>query len=330
MPEGPLTRIRVTRRHCVSLAAVAVAAALLVSCSQGGSGASPSRTSPAVSRTVPTSSASVPVRSDTGSQPASTSSSAPGTGGAVRPTSATSTATSASGSTTSAPAATTSTRTTTSTTTATSTTTRTETTTGTTTRTTTAVVAPPAATTTAAAPTPTPTSTQTSAETASTGEIPWWAWLLLLLAVVGLVAGIVALMTRRRRALGGWDQPLADAEASAQWLQDRVLPATLGVEDPAEAVAAWAAVRPRFLELDEQLTGLLRTAPDDERRAMAASLRVALADVATALDDRSSAGSMDGWVTARLRVDLARDRLERRLAHQPLVGPAAGPSPVHP
>jgi hypothetical protein len=305
MPEGPLTRIRVTRRHCVSLAAVAVAAPLLVSCSQGGSGASPSRTSPAVSRTVPTSPASVPARSDTGSQPASTSSSAPGTGGAVRPTSATS-----------------------ATTTATSTTTRTETTTGTTTRTTTAVVAPPAATTTAATPTPAPT--QTSAETASTGEIPWWAWLLLLLAVVGLVAGIVALMTRRRRALEGWDQPLADAEASAQWLQDRVLPATLGVEDPAEAVAAWTAIRPRFLELDEQLTGLLRSAPDDERRAMAASLRVALADVATALDDRSSAGSMDGWVTARLRVDLARDRLERRLAHQPLVGPTAGPSPVHP
>jgi hypothetical protein len=115
---------------------------------------------------------------------------------------------------------------------------------------------------------------------------------------------------------------MADAEATAAWLHDRVLPATVNVDDPAQAAASWFVVRARFLELDEQLTSLLRTAPDGERRAAAASLRAALADVTTALDQGSRAGSTDERPTARLRVELALDRLERRLAHEPLVPPA--------
>jgi hypothetical protein len=137
-------------------------------------------------------------------------------------------------------------------------------------------------------------------------------------------------MRRRRRELEAWDRPMADAESSAQWLLVRVLPAPLDVRDPVHGAAAWSVARPRFLELDEQLTGLIRTAPDPERRATAASLRVALADLANALDERARVGSPEGGASAGLRVELARDRLERRLAHEPppLVSSAPGAPPT--
>ena len=114
------------------------------------------------------------------------------------------------------------------------------------------------------------------------------------------------------------------------WLQDRALPAVLAEPDPVRAAAAWSATRPRFLELDEQLTELARTAPDPERRDMAGSLRAALADVATALDERSAATSPEDWAAARMRVELARERLERRLAHEPLVPPGTATAPAPP
>jgi len=145
--------------------------------------------------------------------------------------------------------------------------------------------------------------------------------MLLLLVVVGLVAAAVWLATRRRRRLEAWDAPAADAEAGAHWLHDRVLPSVLAAGDPVQAAAAWSAVRPRFLELDEQLTGLARTAPDDERLDEVTSLRGALADLGAALDERSAATSREAWATANLRVELARDRLERRLARDPSAMP---------
>jgi hypothetical protein len=144
-----------------------------------------------------------------------------------------------------------------------------------------------------------------------------------LLALIPLLAG------RRRRALEAWDGPLADAEDSARWLQDRVLPAVVAEPAGERSAAAWATLRPRFLALDEQLTDLARTAPDADRRAMAASLRAALADVSTALDDRDRAASPQSWSTATMRLELARDQLERRLRHEPLV-PAFAPVGVPP
>jgi hypothetical protein len=152
----------------------------------------------------------------------------------------------------------------------------------------------------------------------------------LALAVLGAILALIPLLAgRRRRALEAWDGPLADAESAAQWLQDRVVPAVVAEPAPERSAAAWGTVRPRFLALDEQLTDLARTAPDPDRRAMAASLRAALADVSTALDDRSRAASAQDWSTASMRLELARDQLARRLRHEALV-PAVAPVGVPP
>jgi hypothetical protein len=142
--------------------------------------------------------------------------------------------------------------------------------------------------------------------------------------VGGILALIPLLAGRRRRALEAWDGPLADAEDSARWLQDRALPAVLAEPTGERSSAAWVTVRPRFLALDEQLTDLARTAPDPDRRALAASLRAALAAVSTALDDRDRAASAHSWSTATMRLELARDQLERRLRHEAIV-PAVAP-----
>ncbi|HVN13097.1 MAG TPA: hypothetical protein VMT69_13460 [Kineosporiaceae bacterium] len=146
--------------------------------------------------------------------------------------------------------------------------------------------------------------------------------------MVGLIALIPMLAGRRRRALAAWDQPMADAEQAARWLQDRAVPVVLAEPDPGRSAAAWSATRPRFLDLDEQLTDLARTAPDPERRDMAGSLRAALADLAAALDERSVASSAQDWSTAGMHVELARERLERRLRHEPLVPPGSPTSPA--
>ena len=290
----------------------------LAACSQAGSGGV---SLPTASGSVspPTSVTRSPAGSRTGGAGAAT-----GTPEATTSTSATTSAEPTSAEPTRAPTTTSATTTSTKTTTATTTTATTTTGTETRTVTTTATVPPPSAGTSPTTPATAPASQE------STGEVPWWAWLLLVAAVVGLIALIPLLAGRRRRALAAWDQPMADAERAAGWLQDRALPAVLAEPDPVRSTAAWSATRPRFLELDEQLTELARTAPDPERRDMAGSLRAALADVAAALDERSAATSPQDWAAAQTRVELARERLERRLAHEPLVPPGTATAPAPP
>jgi hypothetical protein len=137
---------------------------------------------------------------------------------------------------------------------------------------------------------------------------------------------MVLTQRRRRRAVEAWDQAQADAEDSALWLHDRVLPPVLADPSPATTAAAWSAARPRFLELDEQLTALGRSAPDEERRAAVVALRSALADTAVALDRRASADTRQTWAAAQAQAELAAERLARVLAYDAPLGVQDGSS----
>jgi hypothetical protein len=159
------------------------------------------------------------------------------------------------------------------------------------------------------------------------GAIPWWAWLLLLLAVAGIVAGIVVMQGRRRRAVEVWDRGLADAEDAALWLHERVLPPVLADRAPTVTATAWPAARPRLLELDEQLTALGRTAPDEERHAAVVTLRSALADTAGALDRRAAAPDAQGWAAAQTQAQLGDERLAHVLAYDATAPATAVPAP---
>jgi hypothetical protein len=334
------------RATVLTAVGVALAGLMLASCSGAGSGGS----RPTLSASGSAGSSRTPAGSQTASPEAPTRSGgialpgASGTssgGGAAEATTATTTATTPA-TTTSGP-------------TRTATGTRTQPAPITTTTTTTATVAPTTApttattTTTTTAPATTTTTTVTRSATApapvasaapttaapvtapvaeTSGAVPWWAWALLLLAVAGIVTGIVVIQGRRRRAVEAWDRGLADAEDAALWLHDRVLPTVLADRLPAPAATAWPAARPRLLDLDEQLTTLGRTAPDEERRAAVVTLRSALADAAGALDRRATATDAQGRAAAQTQAELADERLAHVLAYDG--APAPGYLPPAP
>jgi len=323
---------------------------VLAGCSGGGSGASRPTLSasvalPTVTRTADASGAAS--EGATASAPAaSPTAGAPGIGAGTEsvgrpspPAVTTTTSAPAVTTRTSEPAVTATTSepvTTTTTTTATATRTETRTETQTVAPTTSAATTPaaPTPTTAAAVPSPTPTAspaaTETDAASTSSGEIPWWAWALLALVVAGVIAGIVIMQRRRGQAVEAWDRDQADAEDAALWLHDRVLPTVLADPLPTQPVlpgtpTAWSAARPRFVELDEKLSVLARSAPDEDRRAAVGTLRSALADTGLALDQRGTSPSPQAWTAAQTRAELAADHLGRVLSYD---ASCASPSSV--
>ena len=136
------------------------------------------------------------------------------------------------------------------------------------------------------------------------------------------MAAVLVMQRRRQMTLEAWDRERAAAEDAALWLHDRVLLPVLADPGPSVTATAWPAARPRFLELDEQLTALGRNAPDDVRRRSVSTLRSALADTAAALDLRAAAPDLQAWVAAQTRAELAAERLADVLGDQ---APAAVP-----
>jgi hypothetical protein len=159
-------------------------------------------------------------------------------------------------------------------------------------------------------------------EAEDSGGIPWWPWALLLLAAGGLATAVLVMQRRRQMALETWDRARGGAEDAAVWLYERLLPPVLADPGPSATATAWPAARPRFLDLDEQLTALARNAPDDVRRRDVGTLRSALADTAAALDLRAAAPDLQAWAAAQTRAELAADRLADVLGYQ---APAAIP-----
>ncbi len=111
------------------------------------------------------------------------------------------------------------------------------------------------------------------------------------------------------------------------WLHDRVLPTVLADPRPADqglpgTPTAWSAARPRFVELDQKLSVLAGSAPDEDRRAAVGTLRAALADTGLALDQRGTAPGPQAWTAAQTRAVLAADHLARILSYDAAGAPA--------
>ena len=145
--------------------------------------------------------------------------------------------------------------------------------------------------------------------------------------MAGLIAGFVIMQRRRGQAVEAWDRDQADAEDAALWLHDRVLPTVLADPRPADqglpgTPTAWSAARPRFVELDQKLSVLAGSAPDEDRRAAVGTLRAALADTGLALDQRGTAPGPQAWTAAQTRAVLAADHLARILSYDAAAAPA--------
>jgi hypothetical protein len=152
-----------------------------------------------------------------------------------------------------------------------------------------------------AAPQPQPTS----------AGLPTWVWIalaVLLLAVIGLVAWLI----RRARVRAAWDERLAAARRTADWVEDSLVPQVVSEASTGEAAASWRAAGPRLLAADQELHDLGTTAPDPERAAAVEQLRTrlrALVDAVEADTSSTAAAGMDEMRARQAAIQSARTEL---------------------
>ena len=193
----------------------------------------------------------------------------------------------------------------------TATTTETATETATATATATATLSPTASATGSgtASPTGSPTEspTQSSAdEDGSESELPPWVWILL---AVGALAAVLATLVRRSRRRRSWQRDLTAAEEEAAWFASKLLPQLQQAASPDEVAGGWRVATRRVTSIEDRLTGLEASAPDEASRTRARQLRDAIRDARQAVDDlvqtRSQATQVRELASTTARLDAA-------------------------
>ncbi|WP_380168157.1 hypothetical protein [Jannaschia sp. R86511] len=155
---------------------------------------------------------------------------------------------------------------------------------------------------------------------AAAGGVPWWGWLLVLLAVVGLVAAAVAL--RRAKAVElAWAALWHELTGEARWLDERVVPAVQDrALDPVTLAARWQDGARRFDDLDRRVWA----AANEERRPARAADLNALSEALLRLRDsldtevslRTGGVEQPGLPDAAQTVADARDELRRTVTER--------------
>jgi hypothetical protein len=167
----------------------------------------------------------------------------------------------------------------------------------------TAIAAP--APSTAATPSATPAPAADGSTTDTTGGTSWLWWVI---AAAAVVVGISLLLRRHRRA--AWREELATAEEDVVWLARSLLPELRRAASPNEAAGGWLVGSARVSGLEDTLTRLEASAPDDESRNRARRLRDA---VRTADRQLQAVVAIDQLDTFRMRLDIVMAGLERAL-----------------
>jgi hypothetical protein len=138
---------------------------------------------------------------------------------------------------------------------------------------------------TSTAPTsPAPTSTAPPAQpkdqsepAADDGGIPSWVWWVLV--AVGLAAaGAAAILVPRARKRSAWRADLAAAEGEVAWFARGLLPQLQQGRSVDEVAGGWQIAQGRVTAVEDRLTGLESTAPDEAGTARARELRDAVRD----------------------------------------------------
>jgi hypothetical protein len=167
--------------------------------------------------------------------------------------------------------------------------TATETATQTATATETATETPTPSETATETPTPTPTATATAApEPVATEDagIPGWLWLVL----AALLAGLAWFLVARARRRSAWDAEVAEAEAEVAWFGRELLPQLQRSATPEALAGGWQVSADRVAAVEDRLTALEGTAPDEVRAERARALRDAV---------RASRTDVEALVTTR-------------------------------
>lgn len=152
------------------------------------------------------------------------------------------------------------------------------------------------------------------------GGIPWWVWLLLLLAFAGLVAAIVALRRARASELA-WAALWHELTGEARWLDERVVPAVQDrALDPTTLATRWQDGSRRFDDLDRRVWAATNEEQKPARAADLNALSEALLRLRDALDTevalRTSGVEQPGLFDAAQTVADARDELRRTVTER--------------
>ncbi len=163
-----------------------------------------------------------------------------------------------------------------------------------------------------AAPAPVvPPSASATATANGTSSIPIWVWIVIGLAILAVIIGVIALITRssRRRAAvaAGWRTKIIDVYAEGSALLDamRIADARGLVTGDRAADAQWADIQRRVDDLARALYALREEAPDDESRARVADVLAALQAARSTMDSDRASGTASGAGEEMIRSRLA-------------------------
>lgn len=130
--------------------------------------------------------------------------------------------------------------------------------------------------------------------------------------VAAAVAVPLLLRARRRR---GWQADLAAAEDEVGWFARVLIPELQRANSLDQAAGGWTVGSSQVSALEDRLTALEATAPDDTGRTRARTLRDAVRTARSRLDGLLTAGRVDD--TLRRDLDAVAAQLERTLEVPP-------------
>ncbi len=153
---------------------------------------------------------------------------------------------------------------------------------------------------------------------------PPWIWWLLGLVVLGLLLVVFAVLVPRSRRRREWDDELASAEREAAWFARDLLPRLWMAATPELWAGGWQVSADRVVANEDQLTRLEASAPDDQRRIRAQSLRDAVRSTRRGVEQALLSPGV-GATADDLR--FLAQRLEASLGQG--ASPPAAPPPSH-
>ena len=143
---------------------------------------------------------------------------------------------------------------------------------------------------------------------ADTSDATGWLWWLLAAVIVAVAVAVPLLLrVRRRRA---WRADLAAAEGEVAWFARVLVPELRLAESLDQAAGGWTVGSSQVSALEDRLTALEATAPDDAGRTRARTLRDAVRTARTRLHGLLTAGQIG---TFQRDLDAVAAELERAL-----------------
>jgi hypothetical protein len=141
-----------------------------------------------------------------------------------------------------------------------------------------------------AAPTPSATPSPSATGSAADSGTQWLWWLLAAVAVAAAVA--IPLLVRAQRR-GAWREDLAAAEGEVAWFARALIPELRQSSSLDQVAGGWAVASSRVSALEDRLTALEATAPDDADRLRARALRDAVRTARRRVSVLITAGQVD-------------------------------------